>query len=116
MSSVDDYNAAFPSEVRKRLDDIVDVIRQAAPEAEETLGYGIPSFKVNGKYVVHYGGFKRHVGFYATPDGHAKFDSELSKYPRGKGSVQFPLDQPLPLDLIRRITEYRVKQVMNKEV
>lgn len=115
MSVIDEYNAQFSDEVKKKLDDVASIIRQAAPGADETLGYGIPSFKLNGKYVVHYGGFKNHVGFYATPDGHSTFEKELSKYPQGKGSVQFPLDQPLPYDLIKRITEYRVKQVTGKE-
>ena len=86
-------------------------IHEAVPEATEAISYGLPTFRINGKNMVHFGAGKHHIGFYATPDGHAEFEPELSKYKRGKGSVQFPLDQPLPLDLVKRIAQYRAEQL-----
>jgi uncharacterized protein YdhG (YjbR/CyaY superfamily) len=111
---VDAYIAAQPAEVRPLLESIRDVIRGEVPEADEVMGYGIPSYKLDGKYLIHFGAAKRHIGLYATPDGHAEFEAELSKYKRGKGSVQLPLDQPLPLDLIKRITRYRVETIRKR--
>jgi len=111
---VDDYIAAQPAEIRALLESVRKVIRRAAPEAEELIGYGIPSYKLGGTYLLHFAGAKRHIGLYATPDGQAEFEAELSTYKRGKGSVQFPLDQPLPLDLIERITHFRVESIRNK--
>lgn len=115
-SNIDEFIQAQPSEQRPLLESVRHAIRTAAPGATETISYGIPTFKLNGKSLLHFGAGKHHIGLYATPDGHQAFEAELAKYKRGKGSVQFPLEQPLPLDLIRRIAEYRVKQVMNKEV
>ena len=109
--NVDVYIAAQPAPVQPLLRQIRKVVRQAVPEAEEVIGYGIPSYRLNGRYLLHFGGSKNHIGLYATPDGHAEFESELAKYKRGKGSVQLPLDQPMPLDLIRRIAEFRVEQL-----
>ena len=108
--SIDDYISKFPSEVQERLESIREVIRKAAPDAEETIGYGIPTYKLNGKNLVHFGGFKNHIGFYPTPNGITAFEKELSKYGGAKGSVQFPLDQPLPTALITKIVKFRVKE------
>jgi uncharacterized protein YdhG (YjbR/CyaY superfamily) len=81
-----------------------------APEATETISYAIPTFDLNGKHVVHFAGFAHHVGFYPSPSGIEAFASELEGYKRGRGSIQFPLDEPLPVDLIRRMVALRLKE------
>lgn len=108
--TIDEYTAAFPSATQKLLEQVRHAVRQVAPAATETISYGIPTFQLEGKSLVHYAGFEHHIGLYATPDGHEEFESELSRYKRGKGSVQFPLDEPLPIELIKRIVQFRVKQ------
>ena len=85
------------------------MIRAAAPEASETISYGIPTFDLNGRHLVHFEAYARHLGFYPGADGIAAFEDELGPYKRAKGSVRFPLDRPLPTDLIRRMVEYRVR-------
>lgn len=107
--SIDEYIRTFPPEVRKRLIAIRNIIRKAAPDAGETIKYGIPTFTLHGN-LVHFGGFTRHIGFYPTPQAITHFAKELSPLLQAKGSVQFPLDQPLPLPLIKRIVLYRVQQ------
>jgi len=82
---------------------------QTAPDAVESISYAMPAYKLNGKPLVYFAGYKNHIGFYATPTGHEAFKEELSKYKQGKGSVQFPVDEPMPLDLIRRIVAFRVE-------
>lgn len=113
--SVDEYIAAFPTAVQKILERIRAVIQTAAPEAEESISYGMPAYKLNGRPLVYFAGYQNHVGFYATPTGHAAFSDELSKYKQGKGSVQFPIDEPMPLDLISRIVKFRAKENMEKK-
>lgn len=88
----------------------VQIIRAVAPDAVESFSYGLVGYKRNGKPLVYFGGFAHHIGFYATPNGHEAFREEFAKYVQGKGSVQLPLDQPLPEDLIKRVVEYRVIQ------
>jgi len=110
-NAVDDYIAAQSAEARPLLESIRKVVKEVAPEAEEVIGYGLPSYKVGGKYMLHFGAAKHHIGLYATPHGHARFEKELSTYKQGKGSVQFPFNQPIPLELIRRIAEYRANQL-----
>ena len=90
-------------------------IRKAAPEAEESITYGMPAFKMNGRPLVYFAAFKSHIGFYATPTGHSEFADELSKYKHGKGSVQFPLDKTIPLNLIKRITEFMAWENMERK-
>ena len=109
-ATIDEYTATFPDKTRMLLEQVRVAIKQAAPQATETISYGIPTFKLEGKSLVHYAGFEHHIGLYATPDGHEEFESELSRYKRGKGSVQFPLDEPLPIELIKRIVQFRVTQ------
>lgn len=111
---IDDYISAFPEPVRQRLDKVRATIRKAAPDAEETIKYAIPTFTLNGN-LVHFAAFQGHIGFYPTPDGIEAFKKELARYKAAKGSVQFPLDEPLPLDLIRRIVEFRVRQSGEKQ-
>ena len=107
-ASVDEYIAAFPKEVQQLLSQMRKTIKTAAPKAEELISYGMPVYKHNG-VLVYFGGYKNHIGFYATPTGHEAFKKEFSKYKTGKGSVQFPSDKPLPLGLITRIVKFRVK-------
>lgn len=112
--SVDEYIESFPENIRILLDQMRQTIRKSAPQAEESIAYGMPAYKTNKKPLVYFAGFKNHIGFYATPTGHAEFASELSKYKQGKGSVQFPIDEPLPLDLVSRVTRFRVKENSEK--
>lgn len=109
MNSVDDYIAKFPKPVQTRLKAIRKIVRKEAPEAEEAMVYGVPTFTLNGN-LVHYAAFKHHVGFYPTPSGVKKFKEELKPYKTAPGTIQFPLDQPLPLDLITKIVKFRVKE------
>src|SRR5690606_9020069 len=95
-------------DVQSLLHQIRTVIRQAAPDAVEGIAYQMPAYKLNKKPLVYFAAFPKHIGFYATPTGHEAFAKELSAYKQGKGSVQFPLDKPIPLELIRRIVEFRV--------
>jgi len=110
FKSVDEYINAFPENVRVFLEKIRTIIKEKAPEATEGMAYGMPAYKTNGKPQVYFAGYERHIGFYATPSGHSEFRDELSRYKQGKGSVQFPLDSPVPFDLIGRIVEFRVKE------
>ena len=107
MNTVDEYIDAFPEETKKILQQIREIIKDSAPDAIEGINYGMPSYKVTGKPLVYFAAFKNHIGFYATPTGHTAFVSELSKYKQGKGSVQFPLNKPIPFDLIKKMVEFR---------
>lgn len=109
---IDDYIAEFPGDVQAILEKLRATIREAAPEAKETINYGIPTFTLEGN-LVHFAAFKKHIGFYPAPSGIEKFKKELSAYNGAKGSVQFPLDKPIPFDLISKIVVFRVKE--NKE-
>jgi uncharacterized protein YdhG (YjbR/CyaY superfamily) len=111
---VDKFISAYPEEVQQVLNKVRATIREAAPGAEETINYGIPTFTLHGN-LVHFSGFKDHIGFYPTPSGIEKFKKELSKYEGAKGSVKFPLDQPMPYELIRKIVEFRVKENLAKK-
>lgn len=106
--NIDDYIAGFPKEIQAMLQQIRATIRKAAPGAEEAIKYAIPTFVMNGKNLVHFAAFKNHIGFYPTPTGIESFKKELSKYKQGKGSVQFPLDEPMPLALITKIVKYNL--------
>ena len=106
--SIDEYIAEFPPETQKLLEEMRTVIRAAAPEATETISYAIPTFDLHGRHLVHFAGFQKHIGFYPVPSAMEAFEDELKPYKSGKGSAQFPVDQPLPIDLIRRIVEFRV--------
>lgn len=111
MSEVDAYIGQFDGVVRERLERLRVLVCTEAPDATEAMSYGLVGYKLNGKPLVYFGGFKHHVGFYATPNGHEAFKEDFSKYKQGKGSVQFPLEQPLPVDLIKRVTAYRKESV-----
>lgn len=107
-TTIDAYIGDFPLETQRVLEELRALITETAPDAVETISYAIPTFDLNGKHLVHFAGYARHVGFYPTPSGLEAFEEDLKPYKRGKGSVQFPLGQPLPRDLIRRIVAYRV--------
>ncbi len=108
-NTVDEYIKDFSEDVQKILSEIRRTILEIAPQAEESISYGMPAYKLKGKPLVYFAAFKNHIGFYATPSGHAAFEKELAKYKQGKGSVQFPIDKPMPLKLIAKIVEYRIK-------
>jgi len=113
-TTTDEYIAGFPGDIQVILNQVRATIQKAAPDAEESIAYGMPAYKLKGKPLVYFAGFKNHIGFYATPSGHSEFAKELSKYKQGKGSVQFPLDQPIPYDLIAQIVEFRVVENLEK--
>jgi len=108
--TIDEYIGTFPSETKALLEQLRATIRQVAVDAVESISYGMPVYKLNGKPLVYFAAFKHHIGLYALPSGNLAFAEELSKYKHGKGFVQFPTDQPLPLDLIVRIVKYRVNE------
>jgi len=108
-ASVDEYIGRFDSEIQEKLQSLRGVIREAAPEAAETINYRMPTFVLHGN-LVHFAAQKKHIGFYPTPSGIAAFQAELAGYKSSKGAVQFPLDQPLPLELIGRIVAFRVAE------
>ena len=107
-NTIDEYIATFPDDIQKKLKEVRAVIKAAAPEASEKISYQMPTFFLFGN-LVHFAAFKNHIGFYPAPRGIEEFQKELSVYKGAKGSVQFPLDQPMPLDLISRIVKFRVK-------
>ena len=111
--TIDAYIAGYPEEVQAILQEIRRTIHETAPEATEAISYGMPTFKLHGN-LVHFGAFKSHIGFYPVPSGMEAFQEELAAYKQGKGSVQFPLNKPMPLDLIRRIVEFRVQESQAK--
>lgn len=112
-TTIDEYIAGFPPEIQEILQQVRATVRAAAPDAVEAIKYGIPTLVLKGN-LVHFAAFKHHIGFYPDPSGMGQFAEELAPYTQAKGSVQFPLDQPIPYDLIRRITEYRVAENVAK--
>ena len=112
-ATIDDYIAGFPADVRALLETMRTTVREAAPEAEETIKYQMPTFTLGGN-LVHFAAFKKHLGFYPAPSGIERFKQELSAYEGGKGSVRFPLDQPIPFDLIGRIVRFRVRENLER--
>lgn len=110
---IDEYIAAFPKEIQKHLQQMRKTIQKAAPQAEETINYAMPTFILNGN-LVHFAGYANHIGFYPTPSGIEAFKKELSVYKGAKGSVQFPLDKPLPLELVTKIVKFRVVENVEK--
>lgn len=112
--STDEYISSFPKETQILLQEVRKTIKNVAPEADESISYGMPAYKLDGKALVYFAGYKNHIGFYATPTGHAEFTEELAKYKQGKGSVQFPINEPMPLDLITKIVKFRISEVLKK--
>ena len=110
-ADVSTYIASAPKNIQKTLKQIRATIKAAAPKAVESMSYGMPAYKLNGKPLAYFAGFKAHIGFYATPSGHLTFAKQLAKYKQGKGSVQFPLDKSVPLTLISRMVKFNAKKL-----
>jgi uncharacterized protein YdhG (YjbR/CyaY superfamily) len=107
---IDEYIAGFPEEVQQILQQVRATIRQAAPEAEETISYAIPTFKLAGKYLIYFAGHTSHVGLYPVPAAGGELAEEISRYQAGKGTLRFPLDRPIPFDLITKVVKLRAKE------
>ncbi len=114
-ANIDEYIADQPRELRERLERLRETIRKAAPKAQEVISYRMPAFKQNS-VLVYFAVFKTHIGFFPTPSGVANFQKELKGYKTSKGTIQFPLDEPLPLDLVTKIVKFRVKEDAAKEL
>lgn len=112
--TVQEYIDSFSGIQKELLMKMRTEVKDAAPEAEEVISYGMPAYKIKGKVLVYFAGYKNHIGFYATPTGHSEFEKELSIYKQGKGSVQFPVEKELPLELVARIVKYRVDLITKK--
>jgi uncharacterized protein YdhG (YjbR/CyaY superfamily) len=113
FTSIDEYIATFPEEIQSILQEIRATIQAAAPDAEEKISYQMPTFALKGN-LVHFAAFKNHIGFYPTPSGVEAFKEEIARYQGAKGSIRFPLDEPMPLDLISRIVKLRVAENLKK--
>jgi uncharacterized protein YdhG (YjbR/CyaY superfamily) len=113
FNSIDEYIATFPEEIQTILQEIRATIQAAAPDAEEKISYQMPTFFLKGN-LVHFAAFKNHIGFYPTPSGIEAFKEEIARYQGAKGSIRFPLDEPIPLDLITRIVKMRVAENLKK--
>jgi uncharacterized protein YdhG (YjbR/CyaY superfamily) len=109
-TTIDAYIAAFPLEVQTMLEQIRVAIRETAPDAQETISYAMPTFTLNGHYLVYFAAYKKHIGLYPSPIGVEEFQEAVSLYGAGKGTMKFPLDQPIPFDLIRNVVRFRVKE------
>ena len=114
-NTVNDYIDLFPKETQKVLKQIRSIIKKAAPGTKEEISYGIPTFKLNGRYVIYFAGFKNHTSIYPAPRGHEKFKEVLSKYKGGKGTVQFPLDEPIPVGLITKVVKFKLQENKDRE-
>ncbi|NNC94789.1 MAG: DUF1801 domain-containing protein [Chitinophagales bacterium] len=112
--TIEQYIHQFSPEVRVTLNKLRSIILSAAPDAEETITYGIPAYKLNNKPLVYFGAYQSHIGFYATQSGHEKFAEELSEYKKGKGSIQFPLNKEIPIHLIKRMVEFKVEELSKR--
>ena len=113
INSIDEFISGFPENVQEVLEQFRQTIKEAAPQAEEKMAYGIPTFFQSGN-LVHFSAYEKHIGFYPAPSGIEAFKKELSTYKTAKGSVQFPLSEPLPIDLIKKIVKFRVKENLEK--
>ena len=110
--TIDEYIAGFPQSVQTILEEIRQAVRAAAPEAEETLRYQMPTFRLQGHNLVYFAAFKKHIGFYPAPIGAAEFAQALKLYGAGKGTLKFPLDQPMPFDLISKLVKFRAQEIL----
>jgi len=111
--TIDEYIAGFSPDVQEILEKIRVTVRNAAPDAQETISYGMPTFTLNG-YLVYFAAYKKHIGFYPAPIGIEEFKDEIAEYESGKGTLQFPLDKPIPYDLISKIVSFRVQEKLAK--
>jgi len=115
FSTIEGYIKTFPPDVRRILEKMRRTIRKAAPEAVEAISYQMPKFKLHGRNLVHFAAWKNHIGFYPQPSGALAFEKELRRYKRAKGSVQFPLDEPIPFDLVEKMVIFRVQEDLGKK-
>src|SRR2546425_11196592 len=115
FETMDKYIGAFPENVQSILEKLRETVRQAAPEAVESISYDMPTFKLNGERLVYFSAWKNHIGFYSIPEGNEAFRKELSPYAGEKGSLRFPLDKPIPYDLVMKIVMLRTKEIRRKK-
>lgn len=115
FKTIDEYIKTFAEDVQDVLQKMRQTIKKAAPQAVEAISYQMPTFKLNGRNLVHFAGYKNHVGFYPIPSGIGAFEEELSPYTQGKGSVQFPLDRPVPYDLVRKSVIFRMRENLERK-
>jgi uncharacterized protein YdhG (YjbR/CyaY superfamily) len=113
-ATIDEYIAAFPDDVQQVLRQVRATIRSVAPDAEEAISYGIPTFNLAGTYLIYFAGFKKHVSVYPAPIGNADFAEEMSIYGSGKGTAKFPLNRPIPHDLITRMVKFRIQATLSR--
>ena len=114
FSSIDEYIATFPEDVQKILEELRSTIRAAAPDAKETISYNIPTFTLNGKYLIYFAGWKNHISIYPIPIGTETFNKQIAKYVEGKGTLKFTLDKPLPFKLITKMVKLKVAENLKK--
>ena len=114
FNSIDEYIASFPEDVQKILGEVREAIKAAAPDAGEKISYNMPTFTLNGKYLVYFAGWKNHIAFYGAPRGNAEFREDLSAYESGQGTLKFPYDKPVPYDLISKIVKFRVAENLKR--
>lgn len=108
--SVDDYIQGFPRDIQKVLEETRSLIQELVPDAEETIKYDMPTFTLNGKNLVYFAAWKKHLGFYPVPTGNPEWEAKLANYKTGNGSIQFPYDKMIPYDLIKKLVKYRVQE------
>ena len=114
VKTIDQYIRQFPEDTQVLLQQVRKAVKEAAPGAEETISYMIPTFKIHGRYLVYFAAYKNHIGFYPMPSGRTAFAKELAKYKSGKGSAQFPVDKPMPISLIKKIVKFRAKENLER--
>jgi uncharacterized protein YdhG (YjbR/CyaY superfamily) len=114
FTSMDEYIASFPEDVQKILKELRQTIQAAAPEAEETISYNLPTFTLNGKYLIYFAGWKNHISIYPIPAGSEAFNKQVSKYVEGKGTLKFPLNKPIPLTLITKMVKLKVTENLKR--
>jgi uncharacterized protein YdhG (YjbR/CyaY superfamily) len=114
FKTMDEYIKTFPEDVQRILEKIRQTIQKAVPESVESISYQIPTFKLNGKYLEYFAAYKNHIGLYPIPFGTEAFNKELSPYKAGKGTIRFPLDRPIPYDLVKKIVIFRMKENQEK--
>jgi uncharacterized protein YdhG (YjbR/CyaY superfamily) len=115
MQEIEYYINNFPPKVQTILKKLRKLVKKTCPESIELFSYGMPAYKLNGKPLVYFAGYKNHIGLYATPDCHTYFKEDLSNYKQGKGSVQFPIEDKIPYDLIKKIIEYNTNSILTKK-
>ncbi|HRI21676.1 MAG TPA: DUF1801 domain-containing protein [Panacibacter sp.] len=115
MPNIDEYIAGFPEDTQKLLKQVRAIIKETVPGAEETISYGMPAFTVAGKYLIYFAGYKKHIGVYPIPTGNKIFEKDFSAYKTsGKGTIQFPLNKPIPVDLLIKIVKFRIQKNLEK--